>query len=102
MKHFFQLGGIILSLTLFTIPDVEAQCYQGEDGKYYNLDGTPCTNTVVSAVPFLRIISDARSGAMGDAGIAVSADPNAMHFNASKLVFFRTISWIGCYLYPMA
>jgi hypothetical protein len=41
----------------------------------------------VSAVPFLRIISDARSGAMGDAGIAVSADPNAMHFNASKLVF---------------
>jgi len=87
MKHFFQLVGIILGLTLFNIQDVEAQCYQGEDGKYYNLDGTPCTNTVVSAVPFLRIISDARSGAMGDAGIAVSADPNAMHFNASKLVF---------------
>jgi hypothetical protein len=87
MKHFFQLGGIILGLTLFSTQDVEAQCYQGEDGRYYNLDGTPCTNTVVSAVPFLRIISDARSGAMGDAGIAVSADPNAMHFNASKLVF---------------
>jgi len=87
MKHFFQLGGIILGLTLFSIQNVEAQCYQGEDGRYYNLDGTPCTNTVVSAVPFLRIISDARSGAMGDAGIAVSADPNAMHFNASKLVF---------------
>lgn len=87
MKHFFQLGGLILGLSLFSIQDVEAQCYQGEDGKYYNLDGTPCTNTVVSAVPFLRIISDARSGAMGDAGIAVSADPNAMHFNASKLVF---------------
>jgi len=87
MKHFFQLGGIILALTLLNIQDVEAQCYQGEDGRYYNLDGTPCTNTVVSAVPFLRIISDARSGAMGDAGIAVSADPNAMHFNASKLVF---------------
>jgi hypothetical protein len=87
MKHFFQLGGVILGLTLFSIQLVNAQCYQGEDGRYYNLDGTPCTNTVVSAVPFLRIISDARSGAMGDAGIAVSADPNAMHFNASKLVF---------------
>jgi hypothetical protein len=87
MKHFFQLGGVILGLTLFSIQFVNAQCYQGEDGRYYNLDGTPCTNTVVSAVPFLRIISDARSGAMGDAGIAVSADPNAMHFNASKLVF---------------
>ena len=87
MKHFFQLGGVILGLTLTSIQFVNAQCYQGEDGRYYNLDGTPCTNTVVSAVPFLRIISDARSGAMGDAGIAVSADPNAMHFNASKLVF---------------
>ncbi len=87
MKHFFQLGGVILGLTLFNIQLVNAQCYQGEDGRFYNLDGTPCTNTVVSAVPFLRIISDARSGAMGDAGIAVSADPNAMHFNASKLVF---------------
>lgn len=87
MKHFFQLGGVILGLTLCSIQLVNAQCYQGEDGRYYNLDGTPCTNTVVSAVPFLRIISDARSGAMGDAGIAVSADPNAMHFNASKLVF---------------
>ncbi|GDX45546.1 hypothetical protein LBMAG24_08730 [Bacteroidota bacterium] len=87
MKHFFQLGGVILGLTLFSVQLVNAQCYQGEDGRYYNLDGTPCTNTVVSAVPFLRIISDARSGAMGDAGIAVSADPNAMHFNASKLVF---------------
>lgn len=87
MKHFIQLGGVILGLTLCSIQLVNAQCYQGEDGRYYNLDGTPCTNTVVSAVPFLRIISDARSGAMGDAGIAVSADPNAMHFNASKLVF---------------
>lgn len=87
MKHFFQLGGVILGLTLCSIQLVNAQCYQGEDGRYYNLDGTPCTNTVVSAVPFLRIISDARSGAMGDAGIAVSSDPNAMHFNASKLVF---------------
>ena len=87
MKHFFQLGGVILGLTLSSIQLVNAQCYQGEDGRYYNLDGTPCTNTVVSAVPFLRIISDARSGAMGDAGIAVSADPNAMHFNAAKVVF---------------
>lgn len=66
---------------------VYAQCYPGADGKYYNLDGTPCTNTVTSAVPFLRIVADARSGAMGDAGIAISADPNAMHFNASKLAF---------------
>jgi len=47
----------------------------------------PCTNTIITSVPFLRITPDARSGAMGDAGIATSADPNAMHFNPSKLAF---------------
>lgn len=46
---------------------------------------TPCPNAIITAVPFLRIVSDARSGAMGDAGIAISGDANAMHFNQSKL-----------------
>lgn len=63
-----------------------AQCYE-QNGKFFNLDGSPCTNTVVTAVPFLRIVPDARSGAMGDVGIALSPDANAMHFNASKLAF---------------
>jgi len=48
--------------------------------------GGPCINTLITAVPFLRIIPDARAGALGDAGIATSADANSMHFNASKLV----------------
>ncbi|MEM9931252.1 MAG: type IX secretion system outer membrane channel protein PorV [Bacteroidota bacterium] len=49
--------------------------------------GAPCVNTVVSAVPFLRINPDARGGAMGDAGVALSGDANAMHYNASRLAF---------------
>lgn len=44
-------------------------------------------NTISTAVPFLRIVADARSGAMGDVGLAISPDANAMHFNASKLAF---------------
>jgi hypothetical protein len=44
-------------------------------------------NTVSTAVPFLRIIPDARSGGMGDVGIAISPDANATFFNGSKLVF---------------
>ncbi len=47
----------------------------------------PCTNTIITSVPFLRITPDARSGAMGDAGIAISPDANAIHYNASKLAF---------------
>lgn len=49
--------------------------------------GGPCVNTVVSAVPFLRINPDARGGAMGDAGVALSGDANSLHYNASRLAF---------------
>ncbi len=80
---------LIFTLLSFFSTSAVAQCYEdpNKPGKYLNLDGTPCINTVVTAVPFLRIVSDARSGAMGDAGIAISPDANAMHFNASKLAF---------------
>ncbi len=49
--------------------------------------GKPCVNTIVTAMPFLRIVPDARSAGMGDAGITTSADANALHFNSSKLAF---------------
>lgn len=77
---------LIFALIGVAVNQSYAQCFE-ENGRYYNLDGTPCTNTVATAVPFLRIAADARSAAMGDVGIAISPDPNAMHFNASKLVF---------------
>jgi hypothetical protein len=58
-----------------------------QGGKLVNPDGTPCNNALPTAVPFLRIIGDARSGGMGDAGIAISPDANSMAQNSSKLVF---------------
>jgi Type IX secretion system protein PorV len=45
------------------------------------------SNVVNTAVPFLRITPDARSGAMGDAGIAISPDANSTYWNLSKLPF---------------
>lgn len=42
---------------------------------------------VTTAVPFLRISPDARAGAMGDAGIAVSPDANAQYWNVGKIPF---------------
>jgi len=50
-----------------------------------NLNGS--VNTVTTAVPFLRISPDARSGAMGDVGIALSPDANAQYWNVAKLPF---------------
>jgi len=44
-------------------------------------------NVVTSAVPFLRITPDARSGGMGDAGIATAADANSSFSNLAKTPF---------------
>ena len=51
-----------------------------------NTNGTNGT-FVTTAVPFLRISPDARAGAMGDAGIAVSPDANAQYWNIGKIPF---------------
>ncbi len=50
-----------------------------------NINGT--TNFFTTAVPFLRISPDARSGAMGDAGIALTSDANAQYWNVAKIPF---------------
>jgi len=44
-------------------------------------------NTITTAVPFLMISVDSRAGGMGDAGVAVSPDANAIHWNPAKLAF---------------
>lgn len=44
-------------------------------------------NTITTAVPFLIISPDSRAGGMGDAGVAVSPDANAIHWNPAKLAF---------------
>jgi len=43
--------------------------------------------TITTAVPFLMITPDTRAGGMGDAGVATSADANAVHWNIAKLAF---------------
>jgi len=57
-------------------------------------------NIVTTAVPFLRISPDARSGGMGDAGIATSADANAGFWNLAKTPFAATPSSIGATYTP--
>ena len=44
-------------------------------------------NTITTAVPFLLISPDSKSGAMGDVGVATTPDANSMHWNPAKLAF---------------
>lgn len=47
-------------------------------------------NAINTAVPFLRIAPDSRSGAMGDAGLAISPDAYSQIWNSSKLAFVES------------
>jgi hypothetical protein len=81
------LASVILAAAFVGGSRLNAQCIETGNGVRLQADGSPCSNTIITALPFLRIIPDARFGALGDAGIALSADPNSMHFNASNLAF---------------
>jgi hypothetical protein len=60
---------------------------KGQDTNIGDLLGQERLNTISTAVPFLLIAPDARSGAMGDAGVASSPDANSMHWNPAKYAF---------------
>lgn len=44
-------------------------------------------NTITTAVPFLMIAPDSRSGGIGDAGVALSPDASSVHWNPAKMSF---------------
>ena len=56
---------------------------------YFNVNAQSAQrlNVVTTAVPFLRISPDARSGSMGDLGIATSPDATAGLWNIGKVAF---------------
>jgi len=45
------------------------------------------SKTITTAVPFLLVTPDSRAGAMGEAGVAIADDANAIHWNASGLAY---------------
>lgn len=52
-----------------------------------NVDGR--MNVITTGVPFLTITPDSRSGAMGDAGVALDPDANSIHWNPAKLAYMK-------------
>lgn len=66
---------IVLGLSL----TASAQSYQNSQA----------SRVITTAVPFLTISPDARSGALGDAGAAITADANAVYWNVGKLAFVQ-------------
>jgi len=85
MKKLIQATTIFAVLLLASVPgkaqfDPTLGCVIGPNGECI-------PNTLLTAMPFLRIAPDARGGAMGDVGITVVPDANSIHYNASNLAF---------------
>ncbi len=80
-----RLKFIILSVIMITIINVSAQ----------TTSQTKPINVVTTAVPFLRISPDARSGGMGDIGIATTPDANSSFWNQAKIPFAQSKSAIS-------
>ncbi len=83
----FNIKSVYLSLLIMIPMLSQAQVFNPKTGCVIDNNGNCVSNTLLTAMPFLRITPDARSGAMGDMGVALSPNSNSMHFNASNLVF---------------
>ena len=57
-------------------------------------------NTITTAVPFLLISPDSKSGAMGDVGVATTPDASSMHWNPAKLAFTKDDIGISVSIVP--
>ncbi|RED48493.1 type IX secretion system outer membrane channel protein PorV [Seonamhaeicola aphaedonensis] len=53
------------------------------------------SRVITTGIPFVLIAPDARAAAMGDMGVATSADAFSQQWNSSKYVFSETKSGIG-------
>lgn len=52
-------------------------------------------NVITTAAPFLLISPDSRGAAMGDLGVATSADANSIHWNPAKMAFIENNAGIS-------
>ena len=68
----------IILLAVIVTFSVKAKAQNSED-----------INAITTAVPFLMIAPDSRSGSMGDIGAATSPDGNSQHWNAAKYPFIE-------------
>jgi hypothetical protein len=74
-------AAVVAVLLSLSFSGLQAQLTPGEVSQQVQL------NTITTAVPFLMIGPDSRSGALGDAGVALSPDANSLHWNPAKMAF---------------
>jgi hypothetical protein len=74
-------GFFVVLLVITSVISLQAQTY------YDQVAGQEGSRVITTAVPFLIIAPDARSGGMGEVGVASDPDANSMHWNPAKYAF---------------
>lgn len=74
---------VFLSLVICLYSTSKSQGITDQSGNEADLQ----LNTITTAVPFLIIGPDAKSGGMGDVGVASTPDATSMHWNPAKYAF---------------
>lgn len=74
---------------LIFISLVTALYSYGQDDETTTTGAELTSNVEKYSANFLTIAPDSRAGAMGDAGVATSADNNSLHWNPSKYAFIE-------------
>lgn len=82
MQKQISLKGLFIGAALCVVSGMDAQ---NNSISRSQLAGQQ--NVITTAVPFLTISPDSRRAAMGDAGVATSADANSVFWNAASLAF---------------
>lgn len=80
------LGSFVKTACIFLLLAVWSELFGQAVSSDTQINGS-ARSSIIVAVPFLLIVPDARLGSMGDAGVAMSPDANAMGINPSKLAF---------------
>lgn len=94
MNYFLKKSSSILLLLAGLTSFGQSSFVSGQDAS---------RNPITIAVPFLSFAPDSRASAMGDVGVATSADANSVHWNNAKLAFvesdlgfaFSYSPWLG-------
>jgi len=87
IKNTVQSVGLLLCCTLLNNLSVMAQ---GNDcGLKDNTTASGQTCAITTAVPFLMICPDSRSGALGEAGVAIANNANGMYWNPASMPHYK-------------
>lgn len=80
---------VILSILVVAFALTGVSYAQIGDVQHQATGQSALNNPISTAVPFLSLSPDARSGGMADVGVATSADLNSQHYNAAKYAFLK-------------